>query len=132
MRKAGKPSGGEVHSDIWTEPEAQAEEEVEPMPTQAGFSVLVKESECDGNDEREQRFTREFRPTTKRRMAASLDTQLAACRKYATGNGWTVVRELPRRRVSGTTLARPQLDRLREIVGGTAWRMWCWFTVSTD
>jgi site-specific DNA recombinase len=47
----------------------------------------------------------------------SLDSQLDACRKFALANGWQIVAELKEQGASGATLARPQLDKLRDLVG---------------
>ena len=44
----------------------------------------------------------------------SLDTQLAACRKYAEQQGYSVVLEI-QEDISGAVLARPGLDRIRDL-----------------
>ena len=45
----------------------------------------------------------------------SLPSQIEACRKYAAEHGWTVVAEISDDGVSGATLDRPGLDRIRDM-----------------
>lgn len=47
-----------------------------------------------------------------------LPSQLEACRKYADERGWTVVAEMTDSAVSGATLDRPGLDRIRDMAQG--------------
>ena len=49
------------------------------------------------------------------RYGYSLPSQLEACRKYAEERGWTVVAEVSEDGVSGATLDRPGLDRIRDM-----------------
>lgn len=49
-------------------------------------------------------------------QGTSLESQLEACRKYAQANGYMIVAELREEGASGATLARPQLDKLRDMV----------------
>jgi site-specific DNA recombinase len=45
----------------------------------------------------------------------SLPSQIEACRKYAEERGWTVVAEISDDGISGATLDRPGLDRIRDM-----------------
>jgi site-specific DNA recombinase len=48
---------------------------------------------------------------------SSLLSQLEASRKYAEERGWKIVEEVADEGVSGATLDRPGLSRVREMVG---------------
>jgi site-specific DNA recombinase len=45
----------------------------------------------------------------------SLPSQKEACAKYAEERGWTVVAEITDDGISGATLDRPGLDRIRDM-----------------
>jgi site-specific DNA recombinase len=45
----------------------------------------------------------------------SLGSQVEACRKYAEDRGWSVVAEISDDGISGATLDRPGLDRIRDL-----------------
>jgi DNA invertase Pin-like site-specific DNA recombinase len=53
--------------------------------------------------------------TVQQTDGTSLTTQAAECRKYATTHNYTIIKEVSED-VSGTTLARPGLSAIRDMV----------------